>query len=66
MPGVAVLLAAYPLWSWQRLEATQTFIEEELRQVAREGLLPDPHTAAGAARSDDFIQRRIELLRQAT
>jgi PAS domain S-box-containing protein len=65
---VAVLLSAYPLWSWQRLEATQTFLEEELRQLARESfpLLPDLPATSTSSNSDDFLQRRIELLRQAT
>ena len=66
--SIAVLLSAYPLWSWQRLEATQTFLEEELRQLAREGfpLLPDLQASRTSAGSDDFLQRRIELLQQAT
>jgi CHASE2 domain-containing sensor protein/signal transduction histidine kinase len=66
--SLAVLLAAYPLWSWQRLEATQTFLEAELRQLARESfpLLPDLPSAPLATHSDDFLQRRIELLQQAT
>jgi len=66
--SLAVLLSAYPLWSWQRLEATQTFIEEELRQLARESfpLLPDLPASETSTNSRDFLQRRIELLRRAT
>jgi PAS domain S-box-containing protein len=66
--SLAVLLAAYPLWSWQRLEATQTFLEEELSQLARESfpLLPDLPQTSMARGSDDFLQRRIGLLQQAT
>ena len=66
--ALAVLLAAYPLWSWQRLEATQTFLEEELRQLARESFppLPDLTKASSTPHSDDFLQRRIGLLQQAT
>ena len=66
--ALAVLLSAYPLWSWQRLEATQTFLEEELRQLAWESfpLLPDLPAASICVSSEDFLQRRIELLRQAT
>ena len=62
--ALAVLLSAYPLWSWQRLEATQSFLEDELRQLAR--LLPDLPATSSSTSSDDFLQRRIELLRQAT
>lgn len=66
--ALAVMLAAYPLWSWQRLEATQTFLEEELSQLARENfpLLPNPPGGLRDRRSDDFLQQRIELLQQAT
>jgi CHASE2 domain-containing sensor protein/two-component sensor histidine kinase len=66
--SLAVLLSAYPLWSWQRLEATQSFLEDELRQLARESfpLLPDLPATSSSTSSDDFLQRRIELLRQAT
>lgn len=65
---LAVLLFAYPLWSWRRLEATQEFLEGELRQLAHESfpLLADASVAVAPASTGDFVQHRIELLQQAT
>jgi CHASE2 domain-containing sensor protein/two-component sensor histidine kinase len=59
---LAVLLVAYPLWSWRRLEATQAFLEEEFRVLARESF---PLLAPRAGGMGDFVEHRIELLRQA-
>ncbi len=66
--ALAVLLVAYPLWSWRRLEATQAFLEDELQQLARETfpLLAELPAATRPADSGDYVQHRIELLRQAT
>ncbi len=65
---LAVLLIAYPLWSWRRLEATQAFLEEELQQLNRESfpLLTNAPVIARPKRSGDFVQHRIDLLRAAT
>jgi PAS domain S-box-containing protein len=65
---LAVLLVAYPLWSWRRLEATQAFLEEELRQLSSESfpLLANSPDTARPPRSGDFVQHRIDLLRAAT
>ena len=65
---LAVLLVAYPLWSWRRLEATQAFLEEEFRQLARESfpLLANVPVAQRLPGAGDFVEHRIELLRQAT
>lgn len=64
---LAVLLVAYPLWSWRRLEATQAFLEEEFRVLARESfpLLAGAPAAPRASGVGDFVEQRIELLRQA-
>ena len=64
---LVVLLLAYPLWSWQRLSAAQAFLDEELRQLAGERVLATTQLPGGARRwsPDDFVQRRIELLRLA-
>jgi len=68
-PGsaLAVLLVAYPMWSWQRLSATQAFLEDEFRQLARERFpgLAEPPAARRRSGTDDFMQYRIALLRQA-
>jgi len=66
--ALAVLLVAYPLWSWRRLEAMQAFLEDEFRQLARESfpLLADLPAATRPVGSGDFVQHRIEMLRQAT
>lgn len=58
-------LIAYPLWSWRRLEATQRFIDAQLRQMQRE---PDVLGLAAPAvdrRSPDAFRTRIELIRGA-
>jgi CHASE2 domain-containing sensor protein len=65
---LATLLLIYPLWSWRRLEATQGFLEQELLRLGRERL-PVSVRAPGSTTDApplDFMQRRIELLRQAT
>ncbi len=66
--ALAVLLIAYPLWSWRRLEATQAFLEEELRQLNRESfpLLASAPAAGRTGALRDFVQHRIDLLRTAT
>ena len=67
-PTLAALVLAYPLWSWQRLEATQAFLEEQFVQLARERfpLLRELPSVDTRSDSSDFVQRRIDLLRQAT
>ncbi|HTY51307.1 MAG TPA: CHASE2 domain-containing protein [Steroidobacteraceae bacterium] len=65
-PPLAVLLLAYPLWIWRRLSAAQVFLDEELRQLAGErGLAAQLPGVVQRWGPDDFVQRRIELLRQA-
>lgn len=66
--ALAVLLIAYPLWSWRRLVVTQAFLEEELRHLNVESFpllahAPKTETSRG---SEDFVQHRIDLLRAAT
>lgn len=69
-PGVplAALLIMYPVWSWRRLEAAQAFLEDEFARLAGERFpllsgLPAPRAKE---RPLDFVEQRIELLRQAT
>ena len=65
--ALVMLIVAYPLWSWLRLEATQAFLEDEFQQLAHESLplLADPRAAERPTGSRDFVQHRIELLQQA-
>ena len=48
-PAAAVLggLAAFPLWSWRRLEAARRHLNQELRQLA--AVLPPDETVADAS-----------------
>jgi PAS domain S-box-containing protein len=64
-PLVALVLA-YPLWSWLRLEATQAFLEDQFMQLARERFPLLAELPAAGSSSNDFVQRRLDLLRQAT
>jgi PAS domain S-box-containing protein len=66
--SLAAMLVAYPLGSWQRLEATRTFLESEVVRLSHEPfpLVSPPAAAAAGADSADFMQRRIESLREAT
>jgi CHASE2 domain-containing sensor protein/two-component sensor histidine kinase len=65
---LAALLLAYPLWSWRRLELTQSFLEEELAQLAREEfpLLSAAPAGAPPPGRGDVLIRRIDLMRRAT
>jgi signal transduction histidine kinase len=68
--GVFLVLLAYPLWSWRRLEATQRYMAEEVHRLAEESdLLPAetalaalPNTALPAV---DLIDARIREVRVA-
>jgi len=67
--SLAAIVVMYPLWSWRRLETTQSYLEEEFSRMASErlplfgSLAPLAAAPPGAA---DFLERRIELLRGAT
>ena len=72
LPPGAILLGAalaYPLWSWRRLEATQRFMDEELRLLRD----TDPATPAAevigvteaAEAGLDPIDHRIAIIRAA-
>jgi hypothetical protein len=72
-PSAALLtiLALYPLWSWRRLVATQSFMDEEFARLAGvERLLPASRSHAaldrGVGTRLDPTDRRIDLLRSAT
>jgi signal transduction histidine kinase len=66
--SLAALSVMYPLWSWRRLAVTQAFLETEFRLLANERLplfsgLPAPIATSSPV---DFVEQRIDLLRQAT
>lgn len=62
------ILALYPLWSWRRLVATQSFMDEEFARLAgvEQTLTPSLSQPTADARALDPVDRRIELLRTAT
>lgn len=65
LPAAALIgvLAAYPLWSWRRLEAAMRFLDDEFRRVGAR-----LHGRAGAppeARRGDGLDRRIHSLQAA-
>jgi PAS domain S-box-containing protein len=66
--SLAALLLLYPLWSWRRLEATQSFLEEEFDRLARERLplLSTSASPSAALRPVDYVEQRMVLLREAT
>jgi signal transduction histidine kinase len=67
--ALAVLTAAYPLWNWRRLEATQRFLDEEFTRLMAERtpLARDPAPAlAMPGAGGDPLQRRIDLVDAAT
>jgi len=63
--ALAGLLLAYPLWSWRRLEATNSYMLQELRDFAQEpdllSALSDPKDPA----LTDVVDRRMALLHRA-
>lgn len=64
---IGVMLLAYPLWSWRRLEAAQRYLDEELERLDSEPeIFPAGAPLPGFARQTDPIGRRIEAVRSAT
>lgn len=66
--ALVVLTAAYPLWNWRRLEATQRFLDVEFTRLMAERmpLARETAPAIAAPRGGDALQRRIELVEAAT
>ena len=64
-PAASLLLVAlaYPLWSWRRLNAAARFLEHEMRDLARGGVLAP---LQGAAMGQDMLAQRIEAVEQAS
>ena len=66
--SLAAIFVIYPVWSWRRLAVTQAFLEGEFKLLANERFpllraLPAPQAASAPV---DFVEHRIDLLRQAT
>jgi signal transduction histidine kinase len=58
------VLAAYPLWSWRRLELAQRHLDGELaRLLAEPGLLAPAHVSSFVA---DPLEQRMTAVRSAT
>lgn len=72
-PSAALLgvLSAYPLWSWRRLEAAQSYLSEEIARLDAEpqflpGEVESYRSPDGRGAGGDSIARRIAALRGAT
>lgn len=65
---LTTLTVLYPVWSWRRLAAAQGFLEEEFARFnsERSSLFETPTSAAAGRGAVDTIQRRIQLVRDAT
>lgn len=70
--ALLVVLSAYPLWSWRRLEAAQGYLAEEFERLSAEpALLPtavESYRVApgGAAVLGESVEARIQSVREAT
>ncbi len=64
-PSAALLgcVLAYPLWSWRRLEATQSYLDAELGRMEQEPALFS--AAASPGTGADPLQRRIDAVHSA-
>jgi CHASE2 domain-containing sensor protein/nitrogen-specific signal transduction histidine kinase len=58
MAGLICVAAAYPLWSWRRLEATMRYLGEEFRRLAAEPRVL-PAVPEGASHGGDLVETRI-------
>ncbi|MFN0163934.1 MAG: CHASE2 domain-containing protein [Burkholderiales bacterium] len=59
--GMLCMAAAYPLWSWRRLEATMQYLGEEFRRLAAEPRIM-PGQASPAALHANPLEARIHAL----
>ena len=69
---VFILLLAYPLWSWRKLEATQRFFDDELQRLEQEPVVVPQESAQRIAPqvskrvfAPDVIENRIATLQTA-
>lgn len=63
--AVAGLLAAYPLWSWRRLEASSAYMMDELKRFAADRDLWSTLSTRPDSQSGDRIARQVSLLHDA-
>jgi CHASE2 domain-containing sensor protein/signal transduction histidine kinase len=63
--SAALLVVAYPLWSWRRLEAVMRFLGNQFEQMEREpSVVPEPPQRA-RGRFSDVLGRQIGAVRNA-
>ncbi|MES2832437.1 MAG: CHASE2 domain-containing protein [Pseudomonadota bacterium] len=61
-----VLVLAYPLWSWRRLEAAITYLGQEFLRLDREPhLLPEVSDNRAPDSIADVLERRIDAMKNA-
>lgn len=64
--ALIALLAAYPLWSWRRLEAAITYLGQEFIRLDREPhLLPESAPEPTNGRIADLLAQRIHAMENA-
>lgn len=63
--ALAVILLAYPIWSWRKLEAAQRYLDEELHYLTQNLIGTHHHVALQEAHYDEF-DARIEQVRAAS
>ncbi|SDE14177.1 CHASE2 domain-containing protein [Paraburkholderia lycopersici] len=65
MPAIVALLAAWPAWSWRRLEMTMAYLRKELRQLADEPYLLPEAPAPRREFAGDALAQQMALMAQA-
>ena len=60
-----ILIVAYPLWSWRRLEAVVRFLGDQFEQLEREPAIVPEAPAPLRGRFSDVLGRQIAAVRKA-
>ncbi len=60
-----ILVVAYPLWSWRRLEAVVRFLGDQFEQLEREPAIVPSAPEPPSARFSDVLNRQISAVRTA-
>ncbi|MBE0614416.1 MAG: CHASE2 domain-containing protein [Burkholderiales bacterium] len=63
--AVLILVVAYPLWSWRRLEAVVHFLGDQFEQLEREPAIVPEASTPQAAQFSDVLGRQIAAVRNA-